>query len=76
MLIMEAVIDVQKLMRRLVERRVTPEDLVSCAVRNLYSLEQNVPEYKIAVRNNIRACVVYVKLLYDYGQNMDLARAY
>lgn len=74
---MEEIIDVQEYMRRLVTDRVTPEDLVSCTIRNLYSLERSsIAEHKIALINNIRACIAYVKLLYDYGQNMDLARTY
>lgn len=70
-------IDISELMRRLAAKDTSPEDLVACALRNLYSLECNYAvENKLVLRNSIRACVAYVKLLYDYGQLMGLARAY
>jgi len=74
---MEESIDAREYMRKLATEGATPEDLVSCAIRNLYSLEHSsIIEHKIALINNIRTCIAYVKLLYDYGQNMDLARKY
>lgn len=74
---MEEIINIQDLMSRLVKDGITPEDLVACAIRNFYSAESSlVAKNKICLRNNIRATVAYVKLLYDYGQQMCLARLY
>jgi len=74
---MEEIIDIRDLMNRLVSYNVTPEDLIGCALRNLHSLEAKfMIESRLALRNNIRATTAYVKLLYDYGQQMCLARAY
>lgn len=70
-------IDISELMGRLVAEKITPENLVACATRNLYSLKRStIAEHKPALRNSVRACIAYVKLLYDFGQHMDIARTY
>lgn len=72
---MERVLDIHDLMGNLAKRKVTAEELIDRALRNLYtvdcflSLEQN-----IKLRNNIRSTIAYIKLLYDYEQQMDLDR--
>lgn len=70
-------IDINDFIRRLVANNITPEDLVARTLRNLYSFKCSyIVERRIALRNNIRACIAYVKLLYDFGQHMSLAHAY
>lgn len=74
---MDRVICVSELMSALVNNNTPPERLVSCATRNLYSLDkQFLQEGRVALANNVRMTIAYVKLLYDYGQQMSLARSY
>lgn len=74
---MEDIIDISDLMKRLSMNNVAPEELIGCAIRNLYSAENYfASEHKTTLRNNIRATIAYVKLMYDYGQQMCLARTY
>lgn len=57
--------------------RMNPETLVERAIGNLYSVENRVAaEGGLRLCNDIRAVIAYVKLLYDYGQRMTLARVY
>lgn len=43
----------------------------------IYSLDsQYVQKGKFSHANNVRATLAYVKLLYDFGQQMDLSRTY
>lgn len=74
---MEELIEVRELMQALLRDNVSPEHLVGCAIRNLYSLDcQFVQEGKFIHANNIRATLAYVKLLYDFGQQRNLSRTY
>jgi len=74
---MDDLIDISKLMERLSMNGAAPEELIGCAIRNLYSIENYfMLENKTTLRNNIRVTIAYVKLLYDYGQQMGLARVY
>jgi len=74
---MEDIIDISDLMKRLSMNNVAPEELIGCAIRNLYSAENYfASKHKTTLRNNIRATIAYVKLMYDYGQQMCLARTY
>jgi len=50
---MEEIIDIRDLMNRLALSNATPEDLISCALRNLHSVEANfMSENKSVLRNN------------------------
>lgn len=74
---MERLICVSELMSTLVNKNTPPERLVGCAIRNLYSLDkQFLQEGKVIHANNIRSTIAYVKLIYDYGQQMCFARSY
>lgn len=74
---MERLIDIQELMGRLSRGNITPEEMIGCAIRNLYSLEaSSVLEHRVALRNSVRSVIAYAKMLYDYGQQMCLARIY
>lgn len=74
---MEEVIDIRDCMNKMIERNTTPEDLFGRAIRNLHSAENFcIREHRIALRNNIRVTIACIKLLYDYGQQMSLARMY
>lgn len=71
------VLDTSDLIDRLRRRNVSPEELINRSIYNLYSIENNfrVPS-KIRSRNSVRATIAYVKLLYDFGQQMQLSRTY
>lgn len=74
---MERLICVSDLMNTLIRNNTSPEQLVGCAIRNLYSLDsQFLQENKILHANSIRSTIAYVKLLYDFGQQMNLTRVY
>lgn len=71
------VIDVQDLMNHLMGKGVTSEKLIACAIRNLKSLELLfATENRVALCNNVRTTIAYVKLLYDSAQQSSLARMY
>lgn len=74
---MEEIVDIRDLMNKLVLNNVTPEDMIGCALRNPHSVEAYFASAgKSAFGNNIRTTTAYTKLLYDYGQQMSLARTY
>lgn len=69
--------DVHGLVTTLVQLRVSMEELLGRALRNLYSLETRfMSPNVIDIRNSIRSSIAYVKVMYDFGQQMSLARLY
>lgn len=74
---MEEVIDISVLIDRLLRNNTTPEELIGQAVKNLYVIESHfLSRSTIDTRDNVRAIIAYAKLLYDFGQQMSLARIY
>lgn len=70
-------IDIRNLMGRIVREGATPEDLIARAIRDLYSIESYfIDRNNCMLRDKVRITIAYVKLLYDIGQQMDLARMY
>jgi len=49
---------------------------VGRSIRKLYIVENELKRYRSSNRNSVRAVIAYVKLLYDFGQQMLLSRSY
>ncbi|GAB1869618.1 Reverse transcriptase [Camponotus japonicus] len=74
---MERLINIQNFMSEIMQNEIDPETLVKRAIGNLYSIENRVAAVGgLGLRNDIRAVIAFVKLLYDHGQRMTLARVY
>lgn len=70
-------IDIQSYMTRIIEEGVTPEDLIVRAIRDLYFIERYcIDRNNCMMRDKVRITIAHVKLLYDFGQQMGLARMY
>lgn len=77
LIIMEEALDIGELLSKLLRDNTTPEELVDRAIRNLYYVESKFMFCNnIGIRNTIRSTIAYVKLLYDFGQQMLFARLY
>lgn len=74
---MEEILDIPEYMSAMNRNNISPEEIFGRAIRNLHMVENYFAEkYNLALRNNTRATIAHVKLLYDYGQQMSLARVY
>lgn len=74
---MARVLDICELIDWLRNKRISSKELIGRITRNLYSIEQEFMNRDLLhKRNTIRAIVAYVKLLYDYAQQSELARMY
>lgn len=69
-------VDVGEMVDRLRRSSVTQEEIVGRAIRRLYSIEEDLRRYRSRNRNGVRTVIAYVKLLYDFGQQMFLSRLY
>lgn len=74
---MEEVLNVYVLINDLLRNNTSPEELINKAMQNLYAIESEfMYPNKVESRNSIRATTAYLKMLYDFGQRMYLARVY
>lgn len=74
---MEQFINIQDLLERLTRRKITAEELLDYTLQNLYLMEKHFRlEKDTKSVNSVRSTIAYTKLLYDYEQQMRLARAY
>jgi len=73
---MEEILNIQGYMSTINRNNTPPEEVFGRAIRNLHIVENYFVGKHLALRNNTRATIAYLKLLYDYGQQMSLARMY
>jgi len=73
---MEEILDICELMDRLPRNNISPKELIGQTIQNLYSVKSYFMSLNTTIRNNIRATIGYIKMLYDFGQQMSLARMY
>lgn len=74
---MEEILDIQEYMSMISRNNTPPEEIFGRAIRNFYIMENYFTgKQHLALRNNARATIAHLKLLYDYGQQMSLARIY
>jgi len=74
---MEKLLDIKEYMCLVNRNNRSLEEAFGCAIRNLHVVENYFAgKQNLALRNNTRATIAYLKLLYDYGQQMSLARMY
>lgn len=73
---METILDINSLIDRLLRDNVTPEELVNRAIRKYLIESCFMSPNMISIRNSVRATITFSKVLYDFGQQMSLARLY